>query len=146
VNRFFSIFNFTGIVAVTLLCAIQWEVNSRLEARERELDQTRIEQSAKIDEQTRELRDDAADLEDLRGRLTTCESDLSKAIAQRDQLGLENKQFGAALDKWVAAVKARDAALTEVLKQRNDAIAKFNDLAGKYDGLLKQTEDGQGWK
>jgi septal ring factor EnvC (AmiA/AmiB activator) len=146
VNRFFSIFNFAGIVAVALLCAIQWEINSRLEARAQQLDQTRIEQSAKIDEQARELKDDAADLEDLRGRLTTCESDLGKAIAQRDQLGLENKQLGAALDKWVAAVKARDAALSEVLKQRNDAIAKFNDLANKYNGLVKQTEDGQGSK
>lgn len=145
-NRFFSIFNFAGIVAVTLLCAIQWQTNSRLDARAQQLDQTRIEQSAKIDQQTRELKDDAADMEDLRGRLTTCESDLSKTIAERDQLGLENKQLGAALDKWVAAVKARDAALSEVLKQRNDAIAKFNDLAGKYNGLVKETEQGQGGK
>jgi chromosome segregation ATPase len=146
VSRFFSIFNLSGVVAITLLCAIQWETNSRLEARQRELDQTRIEQSAKIDEQTRELKDDAADMQDLRGRLTTWESDLGKAIAQRDQLGLENKQLGAALDKWMAAVKARDAALNEVLKQRNDAIAKFNDLAGKYNGLVKETDNGQGWK
>ena len=143
-NSFLSIFNFVGIGAMAILCAIQWQINGRLDNRARQLDQTRIEQSTKIDEQTRTLKDDAADMEDLRERLTAAESELDKAIAQRNQIALENKELAGALEKWMAAVKARDAALSEVLKQRNDAIAKFNDLAGKYNKLVKETQDSNG--
>ena len=143
-NSFLSIFNFVGIGAMAILCAIQWQINGRLDNRARQLDQTRIEQSTKIDEQTRTLKDDAADMEDLRERLTAAESELDKAIAQRNQIALENKELAGALDKWMAAVKARDAALSEVLKERNDAIAKFNDLAGKYNKLVKETGDPNG--
>jgi hypothetical protein len=54
------------------------------------------------------------------------------------------------LDKWVAAVKQRDDLIrqagTEIqglAKQRNDAIAQFNDLAMKYNALVKQKQGGQ---
>jgi len=62
VNRFFSIFNCLGVAVLAVLCAIQWQANSRLENNVEQLDKTRIEQSAKIAEQERTLKDDAADL------------------------------------------------------------------------------------
>jgi chromosome segregation ATPase len=137
-NRFFSIFNCLGIGALAVLCAIQWRANSRLEHDVQWLDQTRIEQSAKIAEQNRVLKDDAADLEDLRLRLSLSESELAKSVA-------EGIQLKAALAKWAAAVKQRDAAIKQAAEQiqklaaeRNDAIRKFNDLADKYNSLVKQ--------
>jgi uncharacterized coiled-coil DUF342 family protein len=55
------------------------------------------------------------------------------------------------LDKWIAAVAARDEALKKAEAQiqslaeaRNDAIAKFNELAKKYNssvGEIKKAND-----
>jgi chromosome segregation ATPase len=142
VNRFLSIFNCLGVGVLAVLCAVQWQANSRLENNVEQLDKTRIEQSAKIAEQERTLKDDAADLEDLRQRLSMSESQLQKAVA-------EGTRLKAALDKWMAAVRQRDAALKQAGEQvqklageRNEAIQKFNDLADKYNALVKQMGGG----
>ena len=144
-NRFFSLFNFLGVAILCLLCSIQWKTNSRLEENVERLDQTRIEQSAKIAEQDRTLKDDAADLEDLRQRLSFSESELKTAISERDRFAAESRQLKAALDKWIVAVKERDAAIKQagnliqkLAAERNDAITKFNELADKYNALVKQ--------
>ena len=137
-NRFFAIFNGLGVGVLAVLCAVQWQANSRLGNNVEQLDKTRIEQSAKIAQQESTLKDDAADLEDLRQRLSMSESQLQKAVA-------EGTRLKAALDKWMAAVKLRDVALKQAGEQiqklageRNEAIQKFNDLADKYNGLVKQ--------
>jgi chromosome segregation ATPase len=138
VNRFLSIFNCLGVGVLAVLCAIQWRANSRLENNVEQLDKTRIEQSAKIAEQEITLKDDAADLEDLRQRLSMSESELQKAVA-------EGTRLKATLSEWMAAVHQRDAALKQAGQQiqklageRNEAIQKFNDLADKYNALVKQ--------
>ncbi len=137
-NRFLAIFNGLGVGVLAVLCAVQWQANSRLENIVEQLDKTRIEQSAKIAEQDRTLKDNAADLEDLRQRLSMSESQLEKATA-------EGTQLKATLAKWMAAVKERDAALKQageriqkLAGERNEAIQKFNDLADKYNSLVKQ--------
>jgi len=138
VNRFLSIFNCLGVGVLAVLCAVQWQANSRLENNVEQLDKTRIEQSAKIAQQESTLKDDAADLEDLRQRLSMSESQLQKAVA-------EGTQLKATLSKWMAAVNQRDTALKQtgerikkLAGERNEAIQKFNDLADKYNGLVKQ--------
>ncbi len=118
----FSIFNFLGVV---VLCGAVLPFNGRQTAGWKtdvaQLDQTRIEQSAKIAEQERTLKDDAADLEDLRQRLSMSESELKTAVADRDRFAAEGKQLKAALDKWMAAVKARDAALKQAGERNPEA-------------------------
>jgi chromosome segregation ATPase len=142
-TRFFLIFNFLGVTLLCALCAAQWQTNSRLENGVEQLDKTRIEQSAQIAEQTITLKDDAADLSDLRQRLSMSESGLNSAVADRDHFAAEGKRLKAALDKWMAAVAARDAALRQagdqiqkLSSERNDAVRMFNDLAGKYNALV----------
>lgn len=149
-NRFFSIFNFLGVAALCVLCAAQWQTNSRLEDNVMRLDQTRIEQSTKIADQERTLKDDAADLDDLRLRLSMSESELKTTLAEHDHFAAEARQLKASLDQWIAAVKERDAALKKagdliqkLAVERNDAIARFNDLADKYNALVKQLPNGQ---
>ena len=146
-TRFFLIFNFLGVAVLCVLCAAQWQTNSRLENSVEQLDKTRIEQSAKIAEQTITLKDDAADLSDLRQRLPMSESELKNAVTERDHFAAESKQLKTALDKWMAAVAARDAALRQAGDQiqklsteRNDAVRKFNDLAGKYNALVSNAK------
>ncbi|MGA2443708.1 MAG: hypothetical protein ABSH08_22365 [Tepidisphaeraceae bacterium] len=137
-NRLLSIFNCLGVGVLAVLCAIQWQANSRLENNLEQLDKTRIEQSTKIAQQESTLKDDAADLEDLRQRLSMSESELEKAVA-------DGTQLKATLAKWMAAVKERDAAIKQageriqkLAGERNRAIQKFNDLADKYNSLVKQ--------
>jgi chromosome segregation ATPase len=146
-NRFFLIFNFLGVSLLCVLCAAQWQTNSRLENSVEQFDKTRIEQTAKIAEQKNTLKDDAADLTDLRQRLSMSELELKNAVAERDHFAAEDKQLKTALDNWMAAVAARDAALRQASDQiqklsndRNDAVRKFNDLAGKYNALVSNAK------
>jgi chromosome segregation ATPase len=146
-TRFFLIFNFLGVSLLCVLCAAQWQTNSRLENSVEQLDKTRIEQSTKIAEQKNTLKNDAADLNDLRQRLSMSELELKNAVAERDHLAAEDKQLKTALDNWMAAVAARDAALRQASDQiqklsneRNDAVRKFNDLAGKYNALVSNAK------
>jgi len=83
----------------------------------------------------------------LRQRLSMSESELKDAVAERDRFAAEGKQLKSALDKWMAAVAARDAALKQagdqirrLSSERNDAVQKFNDLAGKYNALVSNAK------
>jgi septal ring factor EnvC (AmiA/AmiB activator) len=152
-NRVLGIFNFLGVAVLVVLCAAQWQTNSRLEYNVEQLDKTRSEQSAKIADQEKTLKDDAADLEDLRQRLSMSESELKSAIADRDRLAAEDKLLKMAINKWMDAVKQRDATIKQASEliqklagERNDAIAKFNALADKYNAIAKQLQDTQGGK
>jgi len=149
-NRAFSILNFLGVAVLSVLSAAQWQTNSRLETTAEQLNKTRIEQAATIAEQQKTLKVNATDLDDLRQRLSLSESDLKTTLTERDRFAAEAKALKAALDKWLAAVKERDAALKQagdlvqkLASERNDAIAKFNDLADKYNALVKQLQNAQ---
>jgi uncharacterized coiled-coil DUF342 family protein len=133
--------NFAGVVALAVLCSFQWQTNSRINLEAQSLQKTTLEQAAKIDEQTRTIKNDAADLDDLRGRLSLSESALAD-----DEATI--KQLKTAMDKWIAAVAQRDLALKQaggqiqkLATERNEAILKFNDLAGKYNAIVKQLND-----
>ncbi|MGD0388053.1 MAG: hypothetical protein ABSC42_03775 [Tepidisphaeraceae bacterium] len=130
-NRFFSIFNCLGVGVLAVLCAVQWQANSRLENNVEQLDKTRIEQSAKIAQQESTLKDDAADLEDLRQRLSMSESELQNSVVEEGRLKT-------ALDKWKAALKQAGEQIQKLAGERNQAIQRFNDLADKYNALIKQ--------
>jgi chromosome segregation ATPase len=143
--------NFVGVVALAVLCSFQWQTNSRLHLEAQSLEKTKLEQAAKIDEQDHTIKNDATDLDDLRLRLSLSETALAEADQKVASDEAELKQFKAALDKWVAAVAQRDQALKQagseiqkVANERNDAILKFNDLAGKYNAVVKQLNDAQG--
>jgi len=140
--------NFLGVAAVAILCGFQWQTNSRLSLEVQSLEKTRLEQAAKIDEQDQTIKNDAVDLDDLRSRLSLAESALVEAQQKVADDQAEIKQLKTALDKWIAAVAERDQALkqagTEILKlanERNEAILKFDDLAGKYNAVVKQLND-----
>jgi HAMP domain-containing protein len=134
--RFLSTFNFAGVLALAILCAVQWRTNSRLENRVRALDQLAADQQAKIAGQTQTLKEDAADLDDLHERLSLSEKQLDETLAKLRQREAEVSQLQITLKSWMEAVEARDAALKQagqeiqqMAAQRNEAIQKYNDLA-----------------
>jgi chromosome segregation ATPase len=78
------------------------------------------------------------DLKDAQDKLAASEQQCNGLIAQRDQLKTT-------LDKWEAAIADRDRALKQAGDQiqtltadRNQAVQKFNDLADKYNAVVKQ--------
>ncbi len=143
-------FNFVGVVAMAILCGFQWQIDTRLNLEAQALGKTRLQQAATIDQQDRTIKNDAADMDDLRSRLSLAESALAEAQQKIADDQAQIKQLKIALDKWIAAVAQRDQALKQAGEQiqklateRNDAILKFNDLAGKYTALVKQFNDAQ---
>jgi chromosome segregation ATPase len=156
-NRVFAVFNFFGVLVLCVLCAIQWQVNSRVNRRAISLDEIRQQQATKLADSDKTIRAYTSDLEDLRQRLSLSESQLkeldeklSHEIAERNQLAAERDDLKIALGKWMAAVAERDKTINQardelqkLATERNDAVQKLNDLADKYNKLVKQWNDQQ---
>ena len=157
-NRFLQYFNFIGIIALAVLCSAQWRTNRRLNLEIFDLEKTRLDQLAKIDEQDKSIKGYVADLDELRQRLTLSESALKESqekfaalAADRDKVIAERDALKTSLDKFTAAVAERDAALKQagwirfekLAADRNDAISKFNDLADKYNAVVKDLDKVQ---
>ena len=156
-TRFIQILNFLGILALAVLCCIQWRANRLLNLKAVDLEKMRLGQIAKIEEQEKAIKGYTADLDDFRQRLMLSEAALKdsqakfKALAaERDRLAAERDQLKTSLQKYTAALAERDAALKKAGEQiqklvddRNEAVTKFNDLAEKYNALVKQVEKSQ---
>lgn len=142
-NRSLTIFNLLGVLAVATLCITQWRTNSRLDAQVQALNKTCSDQQNKIAGQTETIKEDAADLEDLRQRLVLAEDQLADTQQELALRNAEYEQLRSTLKKWIQAVADRDAALKQagvviqkIAQERNDAIQKFNDLAAKYNAVV----------
>ena len=137
-NRSLQFLNFAGILALTVLCCFQWRTNRQLNLRAIDLEKTRLVQSAKIVEQDKTIKGYVADLDDFRKRLELAESALKEVEDKLSVITTERDQLKAALDKWIAAVAQRDEQLQKLATERNDAVAKFNDLANKNNAAVKE--------
>jgi chromosome segregation ATPase len=143
-NRALQYLNLLGVLALVILCGVQWQINGRQHDELDRSEKTRAAQAITILNQQITIKGCQADLDEFRQRLALAESQLKDAqqklaqdAIQIHNLATERDQLRAAMDKWIAAVKERDAALKKALEDRNDAVAKFNDLAGKYNELVK---------
>ncbi len=158
-NRFLQIFNFLGVIALTWLCCAQWRTNGDLNRQVSDLERQRIDLTAQLAQRDKRIKEDAADLDDFRARLTMAEGQLrdqqiklNAAISENERLAAERKQLlgqrdqlTAALESWKAAVAAREEALKKaaeevatLVAQRNEAVQKFNDLANKFNAVVDQ--------
>ncbi len=156
--KFIAYFNLLGVLVLAALCAVQWQANRRLNLQVIDLERTRQQQVQKMTEQDRTIKGYASDLDEFRRRLEQSDSALKEAETKVATLGMERDQLLAerdrnkiVLEKWMAAVMERDEAIKkgndEILKlaqARNDAVAKFNDLATKYNAVVKELNAGRG--
>lgn len=156
-NRALNFFNAAGVLLLAILCALQWRHDSRLNLLAINLEKTRLEQASKLADQDALLKHNATDLDDLRDRLERAgvalrdaENKLASAVAEGNQLRTQDDQLQQALKKWRAAVADRDQTIQKAGVQieklaieRNDAVMKFNDLAGKCNALVKQPPSGK---
>jgi chromosome segregation ATPase len=158
-NRFLQLLNLLGILALGLLCILQWQSSRRLNLQINDLEQTRLNQNDQLAQQTQSIRGLTADLEDFRARLskadgalkdtqsqlTSARAAIANLSSQRDQLQANITALKDSLEKWTAAVAQRDEALKQAGDQlqklandRNDAISKFNDLAARYNNAVNE--------
>jgi chromosome segregation ATPase len=161
VNRALQWINLVGVLALAALCAVQWRVNRRVNLQVIALEQTGDEQAAQIAERDKTIKSYVADLDEFRQRLKLAESQLTElddklrlTVRERDQLVVDRNaliklrdELKASLEKWQAAVAERDAALAKATDQikalaadRNEAVARFNELAEKYNGIVKDPD------
>ncbi|MDB5303366.1 MAG: hypothetical protein JWM97_915 [Phycisphaerales bacterium] len=155
--RFLQFFNLVGVVALAVLCGFQWNVNRKANLELITLDGVRQSQASKIVEQAATIKRYAEDIEDLRDRLSRAEASLDETTGKLTAANAEGKKLTAERDElkssvttWMAAVAERDAALKQsreqqekLGKERNEAITKFNDLATKYNGIVKELNDSR---
>jgi TolA-binding protein len=144
-TRWFNWLNLLGVGVLAVLCCQQWSANQRLSDSVAELHRTVQTQTAHIAEQDQQLKNAAADLDDLRQRLDISESarhaDESKLTtlqSDRDRFAAQLGQTKKSLAAWTAACAARDAAIQQAnttistLSARYvDAVTKYNDLVAK---------------
>jgi len=143
-NRVLQWVNLLGVLALAGLCGLQWDVNRRLNLETADLERRRIADEAKIDEQSKTIRDQAADLDEFRTRVRLSEDALADAEkklramqADRDRLATSQRLYAAAVTQRDAVIKQAAAEIQEVLNDRNEAVKKFNDLAGKYNAMVQ---------
>ena len=156
-NRALTYVNLAGVILLAALAVAQWRVNRRTNLQAIQLEKVGQEQSARIAEQDKTVQGQAADLETFRGQLTKThatlketESKLATTEQEVRQLAGERDQLKISVTNWAAAVTARDEQLklanTELKKlgdDRNEVVGKFNDLAAKYNSVVKDLNEAR---
>lgn len=155
--RSLQYFNLFGVAALIALCIIQWRANRQVNLEITGLERTRLEQSAKLTEQEKTIKGYTADLDAFREQLASSDAALKDAQAklsamtgESGSIAAERDQLKANADAWKAAIADRDEKLKQANEQllklaseRNEAVGKFNDLADKYNTLMKDLDDAR---
>ncbi|HTI68801.1 MAG TPA: hypothetical protein VMF06_02465 [Candidatus Limnocylindria bacterium] len=149
--------NLAGILAVAGLCVVQWVANRSLNLDVARLTRVGFEQAAKLEEARKARADCAADLEGFRDRVTQASQaeraaseqvtkltrELGQAVAERD--GAQGS-----LSAWEKAVADRDAQIKlgneqigKLAATRDQAVARYNELAEKYSGVVKDLNEAR---
>lgn len=150
-NRFLPWFNLLGVVALALLCAVQWRANRAAHLALHRLERTEVRQAGQLAEQTKTVAGQADDLASLRQHAHRLAEELSRSTAQLaaakqalHQSTSEVGQLKASVTNWAAAVAARDERLRQAASERralagerNAQVEKFNELAARHNKLVK---------
>jgi chromosome segregation ATPase len=147
--------NFLGVLALSILCVVQWQRDRRLNLQVNRLEKTRIEQEEKLSEQQKAAAGLASDLSHFKEQFkeahteaTQSRAALRKSEEENAQLLRERDQLKASVTNWAAAVTARDESLREANERLretaarlNESVLKFNELATNYNASVKRFND-----
>ncbi len=143
--------NLFGVLALSALCIAQWQRDRQLNLELGRLDQMRLQQAAKIDEQASQLKGLNEDLGQLKTSLVneqSLRSEVEQKVASAEntnqQLTLERDQLKAAITNWANAVAVRDermkdanARIEQLAADLNTSIRKYNDLVTNRNAAVK---------
>lgn len=135
--------NLFGVLALAALCIAQWQRDRRLNLEVGRLDQVRLQQGAKIDEQAGLLKGLNEDLGQLKTSLGIEQSLRSQAEQKvvstesvNQQLSVEQDQLKAAITNWAIAVVLRDERMKEANARIEQLAADLNASIRKYNELI----------
>jgi chromosome segregation ATPase len=135
--------NLFGVLALAALCIAQWQRDRRLNLEVGRLDQMRLQQGAKIDEQAgllKGLNEDLGQLKTSLGIEQSLRSQAEQKVVSTEnanlQLGLERDQLKAAITNWANAVALRDERMKEANTRIEQLAADLNTSIRKYNELV----------
>jgi chromosome segregation ATPase len=135
--------NLFGVLALAALCVAQWQRDRRLNLEVGRLDQVRLQQGAKIDEQAgllKGLNEDLGQLKTSLGIEQSLRSQAEQKVVSTEnanlQLGLERDQLKAAITNWANAVALRDERMKEANTRIEQLAADLNTSIRKYNELV----------
>ena len=145
--------NLFGVLALAALCVAQWQRDRRLNLEVGRLDQVRLQQGAKIDEQAgllKGLNDDLGQLKTSLGNEQSLRSQAEQKVVSTEganqQLTLERDQLKATITNWANAVALRDERMKEangrieqLAADLNASIRKYNELVTNRNAAVKAT-------
>ncbi len=154
-NRGLQFFNLFGVLALAVLCAVQWQSNRQLNLETNQLEKTRQTQQQKISEQEEAARGLTEDLSRFKEQVKAQHEDLDDAKkklreTERAVAGLtaERNELRESVTNWVNAVAQRDALvkeangrILELSTNLNASIQKFNELATNYNKTVQELNE-----
>jgi chromosome segregation ATPase len=151
VTRALQIINLVGVLALAGLCAFQWRQNRTTNLGLIQTEDARRKLAETVEQQKKDLQARTADLEEFRERLGAMTTQWKAGeekygLAERRGIQLESErdQLKTSISNWVQAVRVRDEQLQatqgqikELMADRNQIVAKFNELAERHARLVQ---------
>ena len=150
-NRALHYFNLFGVAVLAVVCVMQWRINRELNLRTVQLEKEGLADRARIEDQDRQLKGHAADLDSFREHvqrarteLQTAESNLVMSRRELERASSEREGLKQSIASWSKAVAERDEQIkhaSDLLQklgtERNEVVGKFNDLAKKHNRVVE---------
>jgi hypothetical protein len=141
-----------GIIALAVLCTVQWQRDRKLNLEVNRLEKIRIGQEQTIAEQARAIQGSTRDLNifkdqfaDTRSNLLDARKTLEATELENTRLMDERNQLKASVTNWMHAVAVRGERLADMEKQArslaekvNQSVRKYNELATNYNSVVEQ--------
>ena len=145
-NRIMTAINLTGVFALGVLCLLQWGQIGRLQSDAVAAARKADDQSAALSKE-KQARDRAeSDLADVRDRLAASQAAVDAYRTRAVTAERNAATLAATIEQYRNAVAKRDAVLAEqeqavekLVADRDQARAQYNQLATKYNDLVKQS-------
>jgi chromosome segregation ATPase len=151
-SRRLQILNLSGVLALAVLCGVQWQASRKLSHEIAATIKARDALTAKVAEQEKSIAGLTADLDAFRTQYEQAARARKEASDKNETLQRENTNLAAQVDqlkenvaRWTDAVAERDERLKEARDQiqtlavdRNAAVEKFNELAEKHNANIEQ--------
>jgi chromosome segregation ATPase len=154
-NRWWQWANLSGVLALVLLCVLQWRRDRLLNLELNRSEKIRHGQEQKLGEHEKSLQGLTDDLALFKEQLGRAQSELSesrKRTAELErssqQLSTERDQLKESVTNWANAVAVRDERLTtannrirDLADQLNASVQKFNELATNYNAVVQSLNE-----
>jgi chromosome segregation ATPase len=138
--------NLLGVIAVAVLCVVQWQRNRHLSLEVNRAEKIQLEQVERIGEREQMLLGLKADLAQFKEQVTKSRNELSDG---RQKLqAAEREQLKSSITNWASAVGERDERLKEadvqirrLAEELNSSVLKFNELATNHNAVVKELNE-----